>query len=252
MPKGAAVLEAGAGSGRWLKALTDRGYDVTGIELNRADVDRFRSVWPDIRFDHGSVEHMPYDDGRFDAVLSLGVIEHMFYGSEQALAEMRRVQKPGGVMLLTVPHANASFWFERLKDAVLYRAYRSDAIRRFLGKPKIGYSREAEQQRLKTVRSDRRPGFAVKYRFSRDAGREFYEYRFTTAQIARMVERAGFAIESVHVLYQADRLYQIFGRLLGRYDQCRSPRLNRLGRLVAGALPSSWIGHMVLVVARAV
>jgi ubiquinone/menaquinone biosynthesis C-methylase UbiE len=250
VPVGGSVLEAGAGSGRWVRALTSLGYPATGIEISKADVERFREAWPDIPYDHGNVEAMPYADARFDALLSLGVIEHLFQGPEQAIAEMRRVLKPDGVMFLTVPHANPSFRLEQLKDAVFYRLYGSNLIRRLLGRPQTSYSTAMEGQRLAAIQRGRRPGVAIKYRFNRETGREFYEYRYNTPQICRLIEQGGMRIEAVHLLNTPDRLYQIFGSLVGTYDGCSQPVLNGLGRLLVRLLPVAWIGHMALVIAR--
>lgn len=250
LPLTTTILEAGAGSGRWVKALTDRGYTVTGIELNQADVARFRQSWPEIAFDHGTVESLPYPDAHFDAVLSLGVIEHLFHGPEQAMKQMHRVLKPHGTLLLTVPHANLSFILERLKDAVLHRLYASNALRRFLGKQPNSYAVAMVRQKLKAINRGRRPKLPIKYSFSPAAGRDFYEYRFTSRQIRQLAERAGFTVESIQILYAEERLYQIFGRVVGHYDGGQAPRLNPLGRWIAGLLPMAWIGHMVLIVAR--
>jgi len=251
VPPGAKVLEAGAGSGRWIKALHALGYDATGIELNRADVDRFRAAWPDIPFDHGDVEKMPYADGGFDAILSLGVIEHLIHGPERVMAEMRRVIRPGGVLLLTVPHANLSFAVERMKDALFHRLYANETLRRWLGKRPTGFSAAADREKISRIERARWNGLPVKYGFSPDSGRHFYEYRFTAAQISDLARRVGFSVAAVRVLYGEDRLYQVFGRLVGRYDGSRAPQLNPLGRMLAAMLPRFWYGHMVLIVARA-
>lgn len=250
VPAGGTVLEAGAGSGRWVRALTSLGYAATGIELSAADVERFRAAWPDIPYDHGNVEAMPYADGAFDALLSLGVIEHLFQGPEKAIAEMRRVLKPGGVMFLTVPHGNLSFRLEQVKDALFYRLYGSNRVRRLLGRPTVTYPVQVERQRLEAIRRGRRAGVAIKYRFDPASGTGFYEYRYDTAQIRNLIEQGGFRIEALHLLNAPDRLYQIFGSLVGHYDGCSQPRLNGMGRLLARLLPASWIGHMALVIAR--
>lgn len=250
VPAGAAILEAGAGSGRWVKALADRGYAATGIELNRADVERFRRSWPDLPFDHGNVEALPYPADSFDAMLSLGVIEHLFKGPEQAIAEMRRTLKPGATLLLTIPVANLSFRLEQVKDALFHRLYGSPLIRRLLGKPALGFTAPAQRQRLRRIARNRRPGTSVKYRFEPETGRTFYEYRYTTNQAIALLEKGGFDIETAKLLYPGDRLYQIFGRLVGQYDGCRPPCMNPLGRLLLRLLPEAWIGHMLLLVAH--
>jgi SAM-dependent methyltransferase len=251
VPPGGKVLEAGAGSGRWIKALHDLGYDATGIELSRGDVDRFRAAWPTIPFDNGDIENMPYADAGFDAILSLGVIEHLMRGPERAMAEMRRVIKPGGVLLLTVPHANVSFVVERMKDAILHRVYSSRTLRRWLGKRPTGFSAAAQRETIARIDRERWNGLPVKYGFSPEAGKFFYEYRFTAAQLTELARRFGFSVEAVRVLYGDDRLYQIFGKLVGHYDGSHAPRLNPVGRMLAALLPRFWYGHMVLIVARA-
>lgn len=250
VPAAGSILEAGAGSGRWVRALTSLGYAATGIELSAADVERFRAAWPDIPYDHGNVEAMPYADGSFDALLSLGVIEHLFQGPEQAIAEMRRVLKPDGIMFLTVPHGNLSFRLEQVKDAIFYRLYGSNRIRRLMGRPAVRYPVSVERQRMEAIRRGRRPGVAIKYRFDPASGVGFYEYRYDTAQIRRLIEQGGFRIETLHLLNAPDRLYQIFGRLVADYDGCSQPRLNALGRLLDRLLPNRWIGHMALLIAR--
>ncbi|MFV3131452.1 class I SAM-dependent methyltransferase [Niveispirillum sp. KHB5.9] len=250
VPAAGSILEAGAGSGRWVRALTSLGYAATGIELSAADVERFRAAWPDIPYDHGNVEAMPYADGAFDALLSLGVIEHLFQGPEKAIAEMRRVLKPDGVMFLTVPHGNLSFRLEQVKDAIFYRLYGSNRVRRLMGRPPVSYPVAVERQRMEAIRRGRRPGVAVKYRFDPRSGVGFYEYRYDTAQIRHLIERGGFRIEAFHLLNAPDRLYQIFGTLVARYDGSSQPRLNVLGRLLVRLLPAGWIGHMALLIAR--
>jgi SAM-dependent methyltransferase len=42
---------------------------------------------------------LPYEDGRFDLVLSCGVLEHVSY-PERSLAELHRVLAPGGRLLI--------------------------------------------------------------------------------------------------------------------------------------------------------
>lgn len=99
LPAGARILDAGCGSGRNLELLTAFGA-VTGLEPSGAslEVARGRGVG---RVVAGSIEAMPFDDGSFDVATSLDVIEHT--DDAAALAELRRVVRPGGVLLVTVP-----------------------------------------------------------------------------------------------------------------------------------------------------
>ncbi len=51
----------------------------------------------------GDVRDLPFGDGRFDAIYSMGTIEH-FAETEKAVAEMARVLKPGGRAIIGVPN----------------------------------------------------------------------------------------------------------------------------------------------------
>ena len=102
----ARILDAGCGSGRTLKELADYG-EVCGIELNpqAAEVARGRSLG-DVRI--GRLEELPWDDATFDLVTCLDVLEHT-PDDRLTLRELRRVVKPGGRMLVTVP-AYEALW----------------------------------------------------------------------------------------------------------------------------------------------
>jgi SAM-dependent methyltransferase len=50
----------------------------------------------------GDVRDLPFRDGSFDAIYSMGTIEH-FADTERAVAEMVRVLKPGGHAIVGVP-----------------------------------------------------------------------------------------------------------------------------------------------------
>lgn len=100
LPPGIEILDAGCGSGRNMVELADFG-EVTGIELAEASVEaaRARGVGEVVQ---GSVDDMPFDDDTFDLAVSLDVIEHL-EDEYTSFRELRRVIKPGGPLLVTVP-----------------------------------------------------------------------------------------------------------------------------------------------------
>jgi SAM-dependent methyltransferase len=100
IPGEARVLDAGCGSGRTLLELTQFG-SLAGIELDpdAAALARSRGV-AEIR--EGRLEELPWDGRSFDLVVCLDVIEHT-PDDRVALRELRRVCRPGGFLLLTVP-----------------------------------------------------------------------------------------------------------------------------------------------------
>lgn len=106
LPPGAEILDAGCGSGRNMVELARYG-EVVGIELSDASVAvaRQRGVGEVIE---GSVERLPFDDDSFDFAVCLDVIEHLD-DDLGTLRELRRVIRPGGRLLVTVP-AYPSLW----------------------------------------------------------------------------------------------------------------------------------------------
>jgi ubiquinone/menaquinone biosynthesis C-methylase UbiE len=98
-PAGARVLDAGCGSGRTLDELVRYG-EPHGVEVNAAGLAAARARGHDVR--EGRVEAIPYDDAEFDLVTCLDVIEHTD-DDVAALRELRRVTRPGGHLVVSVP-----------------------------------------------------------------------------------------------------------------------------------------------------
>jgi SAM-dependent methyltransferase len=100
LPAGARILDAGCGSGRNMVELARHG-SVTGVELSppSAELARERGCGEVLEC---SVLDMPFDEGSFDLTVSLDVIEHL-QDDVAALRELRRVTRPGGALLVTVP-----------------------------------------------------------------------------------------------------------------------------------------------------
>lgn len=130
LPANARVLDAGCGSGRTLQELVAYG-EVCGIELDAEAAEMAR------RREHGDVrvgrlEQLPWSDEAFDLITCLDVIEHV-PDDVAALAELRRVCRPGGWLLVTVPayqalwsqHDEANHHFRRYSRAGLRQATRA-------------------------------------------------------------------------------------------------------------------------------
>jgi SAM-dependent methyltransferase len=84
-----------------------RGARAFGIDISEPTVRQARAA-----FTHGTgalraaaadVRALPFRDASFDAIYSMGTIEH-FDETEQAVKEMARVLKPGGCAIIGVPN----------------------------------------------------------------------------------------------------------------------------------------------------
>ncbi|MGE5833260.1 MAG: class I SAM-dependent methyltransferase [Acidobacteriota bacterium] len=94
LPPRARVLDAGCGEGILVEEFHDR-LAIEGIDSHYQS-DRVR---------RGSVTALPYPDGSFDHALCLDVLEHLsFEDQDRALAELFRVIRPGGGLLVSVPN----------------------------------------------------------------------------------------------------------------------------------------------------
>ena len=100
---GERVLDLGCGAGRFVAALRDAGADPVGVELAEAALERARANVPgaDLRLvePDGS---LPLEHASVDLVWCSEVLEHVAE-TEHVLLEMRRVLRPGGRALITVP-----------------------------------------------------------------------------------------------------------------------------------------------------
>jgi SAM-dependent methyltransferase len=125
LPAHARVLDAGCGSGRTLLELSDYG-EVHGIELNpeAAEVAQGRGSF-DVQI--GRLEQLPWQDGTFDLITCLDVIEHT-PDDRLTLRELRRVCKPGGWLLVTVP-AYQALWSLHDEANHHYRRYSRASLR---------------------------------------------------------------------------------------------------------------------------
>jgi SAM-dependent methyltransferase len=99
---GQKALDMGARAGLQTRWLRERGYQVTSIDVEPMFDECLRV---------DANQRLPFDDASFDLIWSSEVIEHL-ENPEFALAELRRVTKPGGLLVLTTPNSYA--WLFRL------------------------------------------------------------------------------------------------------------------------------------------
>jgi SAM-dependent methyltransferase len=119
------VLDAGCGTGGFLAVLRVRRPDLTrfGIEWDETAARRARDK-SSAAIVRGSVTILPFDDHSFDAVVSADVLCHTAVDPPAALAELKRVLRPGGRLILNMP---AYQWLFSAHDRQVHNARRLTA-----------------------------------------------------------------------------------------------------------------------------
>lgn len=99
------VLDIACGEGYGSNLLARDAHSVTGIDIDAETVSKAKAKYhaSNLNFAQGNVENIPCEDKTFDVVVSFETLEHIS-GHEKMLLEIKRVLKPGGVLLISTPH----------------------------------------------------------------------------------------------------------------------------------------------------
>lgn len=99
------LLDIGMGRGQISERFASKGVQVTGTGLEFASYGVKAEDWAKkgIKVVECPVETMPFEDDSFDAAVASHILEHV-PNMRNALQEIRRVLKPGGWLLLFIPH----------------------------------------------------------------------------------------------------------------------------------------------------
>ena len=112
-PKQQKIFELGCGNGAVARELAEAGYDVTGVDPSEEGIAHATRCYPALKLAQGSA----YDDlagryGQFPAVVSLEVVEHVYFPRKYA-ATLYDLVEPGRVQLsprLTMGTGKISPW----------------------------------------------------------------------------------------------------------------------------------------------
>src|SRR5262249_10262675 len=136
---GERVLEVGGGMGTDLAQFASHGALVTDVDLSAGHLqlaqENFRLRGLGGAFMHHDAESLPFDDASFDLVYSNGVLHHT-PNTRRAVAEIRRVLRPGGRVIAMVYAENSLqywrnlVWHLGLKDGDLASRSMGDIMSR--------------------------------------------------------------------------------------------------------------------------
>lgn len=99
--EGVRLLDVGTGTGTVAAAACERGAKVTAVDAEPSMVELAARAVPSAEVLTAVLPELPFEDGVFDAVVGNFVLNHVGRPRE-ALAELRRVVRPGGRIALTI------------------------------------------------------------------------------------------------------------------------------------------------------
>lgn len=103
--KGSRLLEVGCGTGHWSRYFSDKGFDVTGIDISSEMIKIARKKHiPNSRFEIADGHNLPFEDKSFDVASAITVLEFVTE-TEKIIFEMVRCVKKKGVIIIGVLNA---------------------------------------------------------------------------------------------------------------------------------------------------
>jgi len=93
------LLDIGYGNGSFLRSAFERGFDVTGIDLD----ERFFKPEFECNLINGRIEDNPFPPNSFDVITTHHVLEHV-EDLEKTTKSIFNALKPGGLWLIELPH----------------------------------------------------------------------------------------------------------------------------------------------------
>ncbi len=138
-------LDIGSNTGRYTDLLTKHGLVASGVDYSAELVERARIRYPDLSFEEGNAEALPYPDNSFDGAASFGVLQ-LLPNWQTAISEMVRVIRPGGAAILETNRAFPVAEIMLKSASYLARGTMSlKDIGRFIRAHRLGPKRPAEE-----------------------------------------------------------------------------------------------------------
>lgn len=103
------ILDAGCGTGYLLNFIAPTDALCFGIDISDFAIKTARQRFPKCDFRKSSLTKLPFKSNYFDIIVCFNVIEHV-NNQKQALREMKRVLKKGGILIAGTNIRNSLSW----------------------------------------------------------------------------------------------------------------------------------------------
>ena len=109
---GGRALDVGCGTGALAERLTDRGYEVTGVDPSEGMLEIMRRRTPQSTAVRASATELPFADDSYDLVYTVATLHHIAERDAvaAALGEMVRVARPGGRIVIWDHNPRNPYW----------------------------------------------------------------------------------------------------------------------------------------------
>ncbi len=131
--KGDMILDSGCANGRLFEVLKNKEIEYFGVDFSEELIEIAKRKYPGVNFQTADCLNLPFPDNFFDKVYSISILHHIPSKSFQIqyLKEIRRVLKPGGLLILRV----WDFW-KRKESIKLFLKY---ILLKIIGKSKLDF-----------------------------------------------------------------------------------------------------------------
>jgi len=163
------LLDAGCAWGYATCHFSSKSRRTWGIDIDGGYIAIARSRYPNIEFVEGPLEDTPFETDFFDVIVMNDVLEHVD-DETGTLNEVFRILRPGGTLIITVPHRGLFSFLDKANYGCHIRRYLPGLYTTFLKLKEAGGSRKAggsvaeECETRGREAGDRMAGVCVKHR----------------------------------------------------------------------------------------
>ncbi len=105
------IIDVGCGAGILSYNLAMNNGKVVGFDIHKGNLRKIRSIYNDYIYFYlinGNVIRIPFKSHSFDVLFALDVLEHI-KDIDTVLAEIKRILKTGGLLVVSIPNENALY-----------------------------------------------------------------------------------------------------------------------------------------------
>ena len=200
-------LDGGCGLGQWTVYLTQKGFDIAGIDISQKTIGKLKEKFPECNFLVDDIRSTNFRDDYFNIYFSWGAFEHFEIGPGACFKEAHRILKRGGYLFVSVPYQNKRHLRRDQRDLFYWDNNFNN---------EKGY-----QQSMR-----------------------FYQYRFTKPELKREFEINGFRCIGVKSIAKKNGIIRFMNEDLNISSTSKMYRI--LYRLLCAFMPREIISHLIL------